>query len=427
MFSLFLTMSLSRLSTLQLGELLTMLHVPQSGDTAPLRNTLKEGTITLLKVLSQDVFRCTLSLFRKANRTPTAEEVLCCTSDTTEEQITIFLRRVIFANNYRQINCLLGPEKLSYQKNKHFIEEYERLMKNNIHRTPVFFLVVITVETTPSEIASTYISSHKQFSLSSPQDVRDFTTRILKDDHCSCDPENLSGRLVKSNASGNGKTRKAELMLDENDREYTFRCIPIHKQDCDRNVIVKAFLSEIQDAKKTIYLVDVSPSVFEGADIFIFELLILKKISDSAGRVFRPFSGDYILVEGLFTSPDFIRRFPIQFVPFLPVFDCLSPRMSLDIYRTNKQTQSHQILLEHRQFRSEKWQRVYQYLSHYKAHEGSMEGFNFTHTEKLEGREHEQSCIETFLEYIQIEDPSWRELDNFVKFLNTQVPAIFTK
>ena len=76
------------------------------------------------------------------------------------------------------------------------------------------------------------------------------------------------------------------------------------------------------------------------------QLLILKKITDSAGRVFRPFNGDYVLIEGLFSSGSFIRNFPIDFTNFLPVYDCLSPQQSLDIYRTKQTTQLNQTLLE---------------------------------------------------------------------------------
>ena len=39
----------------------------------------------------------------------------------------------------------------------------------------------------------------------------------------------------------------------------------------------------------------------------------------------------------------------------------------------------------------------------------------------LTGAVHERQCIEIFLNYVRIEDPSWRELDNFVCFLNSQL------
>ena len=259
----------------QLGKVLSRLHVMPIGDTRALIKHLRQGMITLLKVSGHDVFRCVLSLFMHANRVPTAEEVLCCTQDTTEEQISVFLRRAIFANNFRQINCLVSPEKLSYQLNKHFVDEYDRLSKNSTSGQLQFLLIVITVENIPSEIASTYVSCHKQFPLGDVKRVREFTARILKNDQCTCDPERLSGRLIQSDASGNGKTRKANLILDDFAKQYTMCCVPIHKRDCDRNMIVKEFLSFDKDlVRRTMYLVDVSPSVCEGADVFIFEVLL---------------------------------------------------------------------------------------------------------------------------------------------------------
>ena len=206
-----------------------------------------------------------------ANRVPTAEEVLCCTQDTTEEQISVFLRRAIFSHDVRQINCLVRPEQLSYQLNKHFVDEFERLSKDSQQR---FLLLVITVENIPSEIASTYMSCQKQFPSGDVNRVKEFTARILRNDQCICDPECLTGRLIQSEASGNGKTMKANLILEEFVEQYTMRCVPIHKRDCDRNMIVKEFLSDKKDpSEKTIYLVDVSPSVCEGVDVFIFEVV----------------------------------------------------------------------------------------------------------------------------------------------------------
>ena len=264
-----------RLSMDQLGKVLKKLEMPQGGDTKTLINQgVRQGMITLLKVPSRDVFRCVLSLFMHANRVPTAEEVLCCTSDTTEEQISVFLRRAIFSNNFRQINCLVSPEKLSYQLNKHFVDEYERLSKNSTSTQLNYLLLVITVENIPCEIASTYVSCHKQFPLGDPKRIKEFTARkILRNERCVCDPDKLSGRLIQSEASGNGKTRKANLIVDEFSSQYTLCCVPIHKRDCDRNMIVKEFLSYEKDlVRRTIFLVDVSPSVRDGADVFIFEV-----------------------------------------------------------------------------------------------------------------------------------------------------------
>ena len=260
----------------ELGKLLTGIHVKVEGDTSSLKNTLREGNITLLKVNNRDVLKCVLSLFRLVGRAPTSEEVLCCTSKTTEEQISVFLRRTIFANNFRLINCLVSPEKLKYRLNKHFIEQYERLIRNNIHLRPVFFLVIITAENAPSEIASTYVQGHRQFVTAMPNQIKEFTANyILKNEQCICDADQLSGRIVQSQNSGNGKSRKARTLHDKFDGYYEFRCIPIHNTDCDRNVIVKEFLSLKKESLKSImYLVDVSPTVFEGADIFIFEVSI---------------------------------------------------------------------------------------------------------------------------------------------------------
>ena len=191
---------------------LDRVHVKVEGDTSSLRTTLREGSITLLKVNNRDILRCVLSLFRLAGRAPTAEEVLCCSAITNEEQISLFLRRTIFANNFRLINCLVCPENLSYHLNKHFIEQYERLIRNNIHLQQGFFLVVITADNATSEIASTYVQGHRQFYPAHRPEINAFTEQhILKNDACVCDYEQLSGRLLQSQASGNGENEKSSL------------------------------------------------------------------------------------------------------------------------------------------------------------------------------------------------------------------------
>lgn len=73
---------------------------------------------------------------------------------------------------------------------------------------------------------------------------------------------------------------------------------------------------------------------------------MLRKITDSYGRVFRPYSYDYILIEGLFKQDEFVSRFPMKITPFLQTYDCHGPEEARKFYENNEDDVENRILLD---------------------------------------------------------------------------------
>lgn len=240
--------------------------------------------VVLLKTERNNILKYALSLYCSANKAPLAEEVLCCYNHITEEQITIFLQRTILTKaSDGKMSCVINPNGMSYQLNKFFVNEYKRL-KDDIKDDLQFLLVIIAAEDAKEvcDIAS-YFQNHLKtnFPMYSSDDKlkTDVAELILKCEP-NCDRRNIIGRLVQSSSCGNGKTMCANSIRDRNIEYYGFCCVPIHKRECDRGLIIERFLDGIKTQKesgkcKMIYLVDISPAVWEGADLFIFEVIYL--------------------------------------------------------------------------------------------------------------------------------------------------------
>ena len=183
-----------------------------------------------------------LALFRIGKMIPTAEEILCCSNSTTKEKIKLFLQQAILSNSYHHIYCLVCPEKLSYRYyllpiiyildyylfllndnvtefyfslNNYFIKEFDQI-RRQVPRGG-YYLAIITAKETSSDIALQYEKKSHMPPKISWNELRTFVYKsILKDPcHQPVDHEVLSGRLLASCKSGNGKTRFARILHEK--------------------------------------------------------------------------------------------------------------------------------------------------------------------------------------------------------------------
>ncbi|XP_060585974.1 E3 ubiquitin-protein ligase RNF213-like isoform X2 [Ruditapes philippinarum] len=237
----------------KLGTLLRLLGL--KGETNFQRQmpaVYKENQPNLVICPTGQVLRTTMSVYIESEEInfPNADEVLMCTSQTSLEEVDIFLRRAVFFSRGK-IHCLVEADKLEFvvceglQAN---LLEYIRNVENKTYR-----LVIICGS--ENEHTSSLISSLEKYRTErmnfDTSDVSKVISRNLKDKSGTdlaaaavpVDYEKSNVRFVRSWRSGDGKTlykkrRERELQEKMNSKEVLSLSIPLHeRQVCGDNVV----------------------------------------------------------------------------------------------------------------------------------------------------------------------------------------------
>ncbi|KAK7494871.1 hypothetical protein BaRGS_00013998, partial [Batillaria attramentaria] len=163
-------------------------------------------------------------------------------------------------------------------------------------------------------------------------------------------------------------------------------------------------------------------SVQEGVDHLLYNLLVLGCATDTHGHVWLRSTMDLYLVE---TMPLLNQRDPQrgrmlvhQILDVLPSLNCWSPQDSVNIMKDPSRTQGYQTydqLFDDQEFRSETFQRPYQYLQRLDTNQQPQA---FDHTANPGQK---SDCLAVLLKYCGVLNPSWSELTHFVCFLNKQL------
>lgn len=96
---------------------------------------LQEGKPNLVLCPGAEVFASTVGVYAESPELPlpSADEVLVCREETTEEEVEIFLRRALCQGSppgWRKIYCLVNPGLLGYDISVAFGELFELLKRN---------------------------------------------------------------------------------------------------------------------------------------------------------------------------------------------------------------------------------------------------------------------------------------------------------
>lgn len=124
---------------------------------------LQEGKPNLVLCPNAEVFATTVGVYAENPELPlpSADEVLVCREETTEEEVEIFLRRALCQGSlpsWRKIYCLVNPGLLGYDVSVAFGEFFELLKRN---AGPSYHLVIISPVEHQHRYVPSFFSTYK--------------------------------------------------------------------------------------------------------------------------------------------------------------------------------------------------------------------------------------------------------------------------
>ncbi|KAM4629855.1 E3 ubiquitin-protein ligase rnf213-alpha-like [Polymixia lowei] len=355
---------------------------------------------------------------------PTYDEVLLCSPATPYEQVELFLRRCLTPGYLgRKIYTILWADQLSYDVSYAMEKSFQKLSS----QTHDYKLVIYC----SSEREHTYIpTAFSQFKRDFvPQEPLERVQRYLSRHYDSAASVFKGGKsvgIVSSRRAGVGKSLYVQRLYGKLERSVKQgsafkKCIPLTESEIDDHKILLSLFNTPRDKDHKMFHFDVTSSVRKGLNEFLFKLLFLRYLMDSDGLMWRCTHTHTYIIEMLESQHEqhrhasrSVRKETFAFFEVFPKVLCRPPKevMALEM---NPDLESDDPLMDAECFRSEAYQRPYQYLTRF--HKGeNLDNFNYR---GIEGT-HEK-YLQILLIYCGIIDPSWAELRNFTWFLNLQL------
>ncbi|CAL8303834.1 unnamed protein product [Merluccius merluccius] len=398
---------------------------------------LTTGNPNLIVCSEEEVFTSCISIYmsNEKEELPTYDEVLLCNSATSYEQVELFLRRCLTVGySGRKIYTLLYGDLLTYDVSSK-VESFFQRMKMQSRED--YRLVIIC----SSDREHAYIpSAFSQYRLHMvPQEpstrIQSYLSRhySVPADECSAAAvfrDRLSVGVVSSERAGVGKSlyikRLHENLKRSSKKPSVLKCIRLIEPKVDENAILQSLLETTKKSDLTIFHLDVTSSVRKGLHNFLFKLLILRFLMDSEGMMWKCCNKQLYLIEILKSTLKLPRKVSRQsqtmnssFIDWFPNIFCRPPKevLMLEIKKNEGSALLNldEPLMDDEEFRSEAFQRPYQYLTHF-YNSRDFDTFKYN---AVEGSHVE--CLQMLLVYCGIMDPSWAELRNFAWFLNLQL------
>ncbi|TNN34870.1 E3 ubiquitin-protein ligase rnf213-beta [Liparis tanakae] len=358
---------------------------------------LQEGRPHLVLCPAAEVFCTVLSLYMQSAEQPlpSADEVLLCREETTEEEAELFLRRALGGGG--EIYALVNPGELRYDVGVAVGELHEALERS---ADPRYRLVLVSAAEHRHRYVPSYFSGAR---VAAGVSVTAEAARTYLHRHFTQSPEGPAAQLKQESSGANHiRIRLIEPRVDVDSlvKSLSEKLAPLREQD--------PVLLHIDTA-----------GVSSGLEELLFHLLVLGCLSDSHGVLWRRNAAHLIAVEVLRTdtpSANQPEEMKLGLLDILPTIHCRPPKEVKELL-ASRRTQTSDPLMDEQAFGSEGVQRPYQYLrlyssnqilDHFKYQEGSIEGDPI-------------DCLDQFLKYCGMHDPSWAELKNFSWFLNVQL------
>ncbi|XP_070197743.1 E3 ubiquitin-protein ligase rnf213-alpha-like isoform X2 [Littorina saxatilis] len=392
-------------------------------------------------------------MFTKDALLPQPDEVLLCTTQTTSEEVGMFLRRAFAPSSVQrgQIHCLAFADTLDYDVS----EKTEKELKDLINKSECHYQLVV-VCTSENEFNARITASLERYNRPPPIAAAD-TGRML-DYLCSrfkvpddirpsqsaacIDPDRLCIRVVKSSRSGMGKTlykkrlvTKLRALLGEDEDkpndmegEKLHVTVPLYEKHVDSKDVADTLLQYMPPSchshARLIHL-DIAYEVQEGVDLLLYNLLVLGCITDGRGRMWRRSTSDLYLIEAmplLEHTEAKEKRLLHQMFSILPSIRCCSPSESLSALEDlegGAESRDNSLLFDAEEYFSEVFQRPFHYLSSLSV-PGDPKPYKKSRKRKVD-KGNQGKCLQTLLRHCGVKNPSWSELFHFVSFLNKQL------
>ncbi|CAB1350132.1 unnamed protein product, partial [Coregonus sp. 'balchen'] len=396
------------------------------------------GSPNLIVSPHDEILTACISIYMSSKHEPlpTYDEVLLCSSSMPYEQVELFLRRCLTAG-YRgqKIYTMLYGDQLSYDVSSKVESFFQRI---KMQSRKDYRLVIIC--SSDREHAAYLPSAFSQYRLHMvPQEPLSGIQRYLNKHYtvpsdqssaAAVFKDRLFVGVVSSSRAGVGKSlyikRLYEKLKHSTKKPSLLKCIRLIEPRVDENVILQSLLNTPKSKELTIFHFDVTSSVQKGLYEFLFKLLVLGYLMDSEGRMWKCSNKQLYVIEILQSTGNLPRNGPrtnasanSTFLDVFPNVFCRPPKEVLDLEMRMLEDPSfvklEDPLMDDQEFRSEAYQRPYQYLTRFHNHI-DLDTFMYN---GVEGTYVE--CLQMLFMFCGIMDPSWAELRNFAWFLNLQL------
>uniref|UniRef100_A0A673VDP0 Ring finger protein 213 n=1 Tax=Suricata suricatta TaxID=37032 RepID=A0A673VDP0_SURSU len=369
---------------------------------------------------------------------PTFDEVLLCTPGTTFEEVALLLRRCLTPGSRgRGVYSLLYADLLSYevasQAEALFLslcsrphrEDFQLVVvcdsaREHCHLPAAFSQHKVPVmPQAPLQDVQAYLAQHFRV----PAHVRS-AADVFRDRMCV--------GVVTSERAGVGKSLYVERLHSKLTMKLRGETVPLKvirliDPQVDENQVLCSllpFLKARYQTRPMIFHFDVTSSVRSGIWAFIFKLLVLQYLMDVNGKVWLRNPTHLYIIEILERTPALPKKPSrrsthgpqFNFLDIFPKVTCRPPKEVIDM-ELNSEECSRDPGMDQKVFQSETFQRPYQYLKRFHEKE-NLDSFLYQQG-CVEGTPEE--CLQYFLIYCGVINPSWSELWNFAGFLNYQL------
>uniref|UniRef100_A0A3Q3NQ34 RING-type E3 ubiquitin transferase n=1 Tax=Labrus bergylta TaxID=56723 RepID=A0A3Q3NQ34_9LABR len=386
-----------------LGCLLKMMTMQDSS----LRRSLPKGLISnqpnLIICPHDDVLTSCICLYMTSEYEPlpSYDEVLLCTPETSHEQVELFLRRCLTPGDIGQkIYTMLWADQLTYDVSC----AMEKCLQNlqSLFRLESRLVIICSSDREHTYIPTAFSQFKRDFVPQEPLErIQKYLSRhytvpsdhknaFFKGDH--------SVGIVASQRAGVGKSlyvqRLYEKLEGSVEKGTAFKkCIRVTEREVNEHKVLQSLYDTPKGEDLRMFHFDITSSVKKGLNEFLFKLFFLRYLMDSDGQMWRC-SHKHLYIVELLEATNLQPRYASKSVTHTPHEDPL---------------------MDDEFFRSEVYQRPYQYLTRF-HNKNNLDNFTY---HGIEGTQAE--CLQILLIYCGIIDPSWAELRNFVWFLNLQL------
>ncbi|KAF5889602.1 E3 ubiquitin-protein ligase, partial [Clarias magur] len=436
-----------------LGE--TMNHLSKSAEVTVKRKLpiiLEGGKPNLISCKDVEMLPLCLSLYNdKEQPLPTYDEILVCTSETTAEDVELIIRRAVQPGSmHEKIYCLLNAEKLNHDVSRKFEAIFyqktqETHVQGDMYKSDYQFIIFCDSKVHQSYVATAFdmfkrtVTENlkrneeiKQYLLHKHQTGSEDETGFMKLNQP--DQFQLKTKLIFSEHAGMGKSLYVNNLVkvsEENLKSagFTYKTIRISQSQLRMEDIVsqlRQYADKPMDKVPRIFHFDIPPVVTKGLYTFLLQLFVLRCFHSSDGAIWRCNDSHIYLVE--YTKRKYREcdrhcseispQVEDVFLEMLPTVKCLSPEETLRHLEQKRSFDKDYQLMDDAEFRSEAFQRTYQYFKTYRLKPDHLESFSFN---PRAVEDSPKEWLECLLQFCDIKNPSWGELRNFTHFLNSQL------
>ncbi|KAL7825428.1 hypothetical protein AOLI_G00326350 [Acnodon oligacanthus] len=377
-----------------LGETLKQMAHGVDPVRRELTRLLDKGKPNLVSCNSVEMLPQCLSLYLSAEQPlPTYDEILICTPETTVEEVELIIRRAVQSGSrHEKIYSLLNAENLNPEVARVLESRFCHLSQNQkiAEAREYSFVIFCNAKAHQSYVLTAFDEYRKVLQAREYKEIQ----QLLKIKH------KLSSELV------------FPVNVIQEECRQNVKMVVSARAGMGKTLFVKNLIRRSNDhltsqgfTNKTISITDseIKPG-------FIYEKL--KQYEDNpVDNVPRIFHFDVPPVISTDLEDSLLEMFT--------TVRCFSPEDTLKHLSgtiNNSETASEFQLMDDSEFRSEGFQRTYQYLNHFQ--EKSLENLKFDSQKCPDSPQEWLKCI---LHYCKINNPSWAELCHFTQFLNVQL------